>query len=220
MKKHFYRSFKLISLLVTMITMVFFFSLRADAAYLYEFQFDELQVGAWDYYAADGFSFTSPELLGPSFTGSPYIQDLPLSSPLNLNTFTFDGIAAAGSYNSTTDELYSVNFSPASADWDADNRNVADFWVNISIHSGETYGPGNYVITSHPDDNGSFGRGIMNAENVYYAGYGWFLDKSIVYEYGSGSLTITEMAVSEPTTMLLLGFGLMGLVGVRRKLRG
>jgi hypothetical protein len=73
---------------------------------------------------------------------------------------------------------------------------IGDFFAGISFPEG-TYGPGFYT-------SDQFGRAIKG-------------DFGFVYGYTTGSLSISEVFVPAPATILLLGPGLAGLWFYRRR---
>jgi hypothetical protein len=175
---------------------------QAQADYSYDFHFDALTFNNITY-PADGFSFTSPALIGPGTTiipGSPFIESLTLSSPLELNGFSFSTIrwgTASFHLPASVETMFALGFQgPDPVDFTLPPGAIGDFFAGIGFPEG-TYGPGFYT-------SDQFGRAIKG-------------DVGFVYGYTTGSLSISEVFVPAPATILLLGPGLAGLWFYRRR---
>ena len=175
---------------------------QTHAAYLYDFHFDEISYNNITY-PADGFSFTSPALIGPGTSvlpDSPFLESLTLASPLELNGFSFSTIrwgSASFHLPISVATMFALGFQgPTPVDFTLPLGAIGDFFAGISFPPG-TYGPGFYT-------SDSFGRAIKVNNNP---GVFW-------YDYTTGSLAITAPV---PATVLLLGPGLVGLWLWRRR---
>lgn len=121
--------------------------------------------------------------------------------------------------------LFNQNVSGGGAQIQSDY--FGPFTATLSAYQCCDADPGNLIGTvvmngiSNANDDGSaiFISFLSNTPNV------WFLDFNVVDQFGGdslaiGSVTLTTTTTPEPSSLMLLGSGLLGLAGVlRRKLK-
>lgn len=73
----------------------------------------------------------------------------------------------------------------------------------------------NYYIFSNEEDNASFFVGITLAENETFSSLSWFTTSQ---SDGFGLDDFSTIHNPEPATMILFGFGLIGLAGITRRI--
>ena len=193
-------------LIVILLALVALFATvtRANADYVYVFQFGEVLPGTSSYpFPTDQFSFTSPALLGPgylSIPNNPFTTDLSLDPPVELNGFPIKQIHCGGATTSGSDVLATLvglvfegySLTPLSERKVGD---IVDFVFGFYFPEG-TYRPGNFL--SYYD--------AVTVQRLVWNG------TETVPVNSTGRLTVTEFpAVPLPASILLLGSGLLGL---------
>ena len=185
------------------------FAQIAQAHYLYTFWIDNLHLTmgskecGYDSFcsptfSADTFFFDTPHIITQN-------QSLSIEASLLGYSFTETSYVEIDQWGNVR-FLMHISDNYSYYDWEL---NFYDFRFYTDIFS-----EGTYQISAPPYDSlGLAGRGI----NVPIPCFPPLPD----YFWSSGSLTIEKIVqpVPEPTTMLLLASGLLGLAGLRRKFK-
>jgi hypothetical protein len=149
------------------------------------------------------------------------------ATPIN---FTYSFVNTGGNVGATTDVVTgtifalpdnTISYGPTTVTVDS----VSPFFTApFTVRSWTDYGTftvsgGILTSASFSSSDGTFAINPSTGLGPYYATADW----SKYYLGSNGSVRYTPVtttsAVPEPTTMLLLGFGLVGLAGMRRKLK-
>jgi len=114
-------------------------------------------------------------------------------------------------------------FAGAWTAWDATIPNFPGYKWNVFIYQESTqqkYQLGDWTV-NYPTPQQAFdaykGQSLLLTESQVGKKVWFFIEDGYPWD-NSGSVTVSVNSVPEPTTMLLLGLGLMGLAGVRRKM--
>jgi hypothetical protein len=152
-------------------------------------------------------------------TGAYITGSFTTASPLPFGTGTLE-IVYPTTYSFTVD---SVTFNPSDSSanfdlWPTATNPLAQVDISLSMPPLATPAPywlemgiSNPIPTTPPEQDDSFSLD-------YFGSYGLYIGWS-AFNYTPGTWTTSAAAIPEPTTMLLLGSGLIGLAGLWRKFK-
>ncbi len=172
---------------------------------------------------------------GQSGTNIPYSYRISYETSLNTNTFKFNAGSSLGGGNTAKNAFYgysasgiiATNLSFGNQTWTKDDLVSipvapgvqADMWFDTDISQ---FTPSLCVI-SFLDGTPSPGSAELHLGNPFSSsGLVSIIPHSSVfdsmgYQALDISMSISRTTVPEPTTMILLGFSLLGVAGVSRK---
>jgi hypothetical protein len=179
--------------------------------------------------AGDGNSYTSPYsgVTVYTFDGAPSLtwfgNGAVVSGSTGQNAAPF-GVSAADNTNYVTVGIGSYKATLPNAV----NNYFGLWWGSVDAYNTLTFYNGATAVASFTgsdaiDPSTANGNQIAPSTNLYVnfldlPNFNRFEMTSTAYAFEADNIAVGKVNVPEPTTMLLLGLGLMGLAGMRRKI--
>jgi len=154
-----------------------------------------------NYSAIENFTISNSEYTTTGISSSPDVDIIVWDniSPSNVDSFT-----AFSDFNSSP-------YIPGLGN----DRIYLRFKDNSSAHDNTIFGSTGLPIEPLDPNNFAYASAIIEWTEWVDEEYDWIYNSLYI-----SNLRVVNNSVPEPATMLLLGFGLMCLAGIRRKLQG